>query len=73
MVVNVSDDGSRLVPGPPTVRARQPYFGGLAANYAVFPDGRVLMVRQESQPNVADRLIVVQDWLSELTRRLAGR
>jgi hypothetical protein len=67
MVVRVTEHGETLTVGTPAVRARQAYFGGTVPNYSVAGDGRVLMVRREAPPAVADRLIVVQDWLAQLT------
>jgi hypothetical protein len=61
MAVSITDDGHRLVVGQPVVKTRRSYFGGVIANYATFPDGRVLMIDKIPSPQ-ADRLTVVQDW-----------
>ena len=55
-----------LVVGTPEVTAKLQYFGGAVSNYAALPDGRLLIIRMESQPVTVDRLVVVQDWTSRL-------
>jgi Tol biopolymer transport system component len=68
MVVSVTPQGDTLAVGAPSIRAHHDYFGGSTQNYSIAPDGRVLMVRREPKPASADRLIVVQDWLSGVLR-----
>lgn len=68
MAVSISPQGDTLAIGATTVRAQHEYFGGATANYSVAPDGRVLMVRLDPSPVGPNRLIVVQDWLAQVTR-----
>ena len=68
MAVSISAQGDTLAIGATTVRAQHEYFGGATANYSVAPDGRVLMVRLDPSPVGPNRLIVVQDWLAQVTR-----
>ena len=69
MVTRISFAGDELHLGDTSVhRARFPYTGGAVANYAIFPDGRVLRVRREPTEVVVDRLVVVQDWVSQLLK-----
>jgi WD40 repeat protein len=73
MATRISFAGDELRPGDTSVRARFPYSGGAVANYAVLPDGRVLRIRREPTEVVVDRLIVVQDWVSQLLGRSDSR
>ena len=74
MVTRISFAGDELHLGDTSVhRARFPYIGGAVANYAIFPDGRVLRVRREPTEVVVDRLVVVQDWVSQLLKRSDSR
>jgi hypothetical protein len=73
MRVRVSESAGRLVVGTPEVRAQMQYFGGAVSNYAALSDGRLLIVRMESQPVNVDRLVVVQDWTSRLKTVATGR
>lgn len=73
MAASISSSGNALSVVATSVRARFSYSGGVVANYCTFPDGRILMVRREPNTVVVDRLIVVQDWLSTITRPPADR
>jgi hypothetical protein len=73
MAASISSRGNEPRVVATSVRARFPYFGGSVANYGTFPDGRILMVRREPNTVVVDRLIVVQDWLSKITKPSAAR
>lgn len=73
MAVPVSTDRDEFVPGAPAPAAQHPYYGGAIANYQPFPDGRVLMMREETTVPSPRRLIVVQNWLSEVPSPAALR
>ena len=70
MAVSISPQGETLSIGATTVRAQHEYFGGATANYSVAPDGRVLTVRLDPSPAGPNRLIVVQDWLAQVTKEV---
>ena len=73
MVTRILSAGDELRPVDTSVRARFPYVGGAVANYAIIPDGRVLRIRHEPTAVVVDRLVVVQDWVSQLLKRSDSR
>jgi hypothetical protein len=74
MVTRILPAGDELRAGDTTVRTRFPYVGGAVANYAIMPDARVLRIRLEPTEIVVDRLVVVQDWVSQLLEpALRGR
>jgi hypothetical protein len=68
LVTRISSAGDELRAGDTSVRARFPYSGGAVANYAIIPHGRVLRFRREPTEVVVDRLVVVEDWVSQLLR-----
>ena len=57
--------------GTPRQKATADYYGGVSVpNYDISRDGRLLLMQKVAPPPPARRLIVVQDWIRELKRRV---
>lgn len=71
MAVPVEVSATTWKVGSPKALFRGPYLlreGSLGREYDVGPDGRFLMLKRE--PSAAPHLVIVQNWLAELARRV---
>jgi len=68
MCVDVSVPSTGPRASQPRLRLQYPYAGGSSPNYAPLADGRLLIVKSPPQPVPINRLIVVQDWISQLAK-----
>jgi Tol biopolymer transport system component len=78
MAVTIAEKGDRLEPGTPTLlfegRFAVSTVSGGDAWYDVSPDGkRFLMLKTEDAPNGTARIIIVQDWTTELKRLVSTK